>query len=83
MGSGVNMGCGTITVNYDGKAKYRTTAGNDAFIGLHPISSAAPVTVGDFGAYVQLALLSPRTPSKNLAVARRDKNIPDWPDKRQ
>ena len=83
MGSGVNMGCGTITVNYDGKAKYRTIIGNDAFIGCNS-NLVAPVTVGD-GAYVAAgSTITKDVPSKNLAVARaRQKNIPDWPDKRQ
>ena len=83
MGSGVNMGCGTITVNYDGKAKYRTIIGNDAFIGCNS-NLVAPVTVGD-GAYVAAgSTITKDVPSKNFAVARaRQKNIPDWPDKRQ
>lgn len=34
-GSGVNFGCGTITVNYDGKKKYPTTIGNNVFIGCN------------------------------------------------
>src|SRR5690625_6309940 len=33
IGSNVNMGCGTITVNYDGKDRYKTTIEDDAFIG--------------------------------------------------
>ena len=34
VGSGVNIGCGTITVNYDGKVKHRTTIGDGAFCRL-------------------------------------------------
>ncbi|MDE6241142.1 MAG: bifunctional UDP-N-acetylglucosamine diphosphorylase/glucosamine-1-phosphate N-acetyltransferase GlmU [Anaeroplasmataceae bacterium] len=34
-GSGVNFGCGTITVNYDGKKKYTTTIGDNVFIGCN------------------------------------------------
>ena len=42
MGSGVNMGCGTITVNYDGKNKFRTIIGDDCFIGCNS-NLVAPV----------------------------------------
>ena len=31
---GVNIGCGTITVNYDGKVKHRTTIGDGAFVAV-------------------------------------------------
>ena len=41
MGENVNMGCGTITVNYDGKAKHRTKIGNNAFVGS-TITKTAP-----------------------------------------
>ena len=50
VGSGVNIGCGTITVNYDGKIKHRTTIGDHAFVGCNS-NLVSPVTVGD-GAYV-------------------------------
>ena len=83
MGSGVNMGCGTITVNYDGKKKFRTTVGNDAFVGCNS-NLVAPVTVGN-GAYVAAGSTITRDiPDANLAVARsRQKNIDGWADKRK
>lgn len=83
MGAGVNMGCGTITVNYDGKKKYRTTIGDDAFVGCNA-NLVAPVTIGD-GAYIGAGSTITRdVPADNLAVGRaRQKNIPDWPDKRK
>lgn len=82
MGSGVNMGCGTITVNYDGKTKFRTTVGNDAFIGCNT-NLVAPVTVAD-GAYVAAgSTITKDVPADTLAVARaRQKNIEGWVDKR-
>ena len=46
VGANVNMGCGTITVNYDGKKKFRTTIGDNAFVGCNS-NLVAPVTVGD------------------------------------
>ncbi|MBS5916612.1 MAG: bifunctional UDP-N-acetylglucosamine diphosphorylase/glucosamine-1-phosphate N-acetyltransferase GlmU [Clostridiales bacterium] len=45
IGSGVNIGCGSITCNYDGKKKYRTTIEDHAFIGSNT-NLIAPVTVG-------------------------------------
>ena len=41
------LGCGTITVNYDGKVKHRTTIGDGAFVGCNS-NLVAPVTVGNY-----------------------------------
>ena len=49
VGDGCNFGCGTVTVNYDGNQKYRTTIGDHCFIGCNT-NLVAPVKVGD-GAY--------------------------------
>ena len=83
MGSGVNMGCGTITVNYDGKTKFRTTIGNDAFVGCNS-NLVAPVTVED-GAYIAAgSTITTTVPTGALAVARaRQKNLMGWKDKRK
>lgn len=83
MGSGVNMGCGTITVNYDGKTKFRTKIGNDAFVGCNS-NLVAPVEVED-GAYIGAgSTITKKVPSNNLAIARaRQTNIEGWADKRK
>lgn len=83
MGSGVNMGCGTITVNYDGKNKYRTNIGDNVFVGCNS-NLVAPVSVSD-GAYVAAgSTITKEVPEDNLAVGRaRQKNIAGWPDKRK
>ncbi|NLK67274.1 MAG: bifunctional UDP-N-acetylglucosamine diphosphorylase/glucosamine-1-phosphate N-acetyltransferase GlmU [Campylobacteraceae bacterium] len=44
--SGTNVGCGTITCNYDGKAKYKTIIGKNVFIGSDS-QLVAPVTIAD------------------------------------
>jgi bifunctional UDP-N-acetylglucosamine pyrophosphorylase/glucosamine-1-phosphate N-acetyltransferase len=82
IGSGVNMGCGTITVNYDGKKKFRTVVGNDAFVGCNS-NLVAPVSVGD-GAYVGAgSTITKDVPPAALAIARqRQRNIEGWSDKR-
>lgn len=46
IGAGTNIGAGTITANYDGKAKHRTVIGKNAFVGSGSIL-VAPVRVGD------------------------------------
>jgi bifunctional UDP-N-acetylglucosamine pyrophosphorylase/glucosamine-1-phosphate N-acetyltransferase len=50
VGAGTNIGAGTITCNYDGFAKHRTSIGADAFVGSNA-TLVAPVSVGD-GAFV-------------------------------
>ena len=46
VGERVNIGAGTITMNYDGVSKHRTTIGNDAFIGSDTLLRA-PITIGE------------------------------------
>ncbi|MBR0260406.1 MAG: bifunctional UDP-N-acetylglucosamine diphosphorylase/glucosamine-1-phosphate N-acetyltransferase GlmU [Selenomonadaceae bacterium] len=83
MGSGVNVGCGTTTCNYDGKQKFRTTIGDNAFIGCNT-NLVAPVNVGD-GAYIGAgSTITKDVPKDNLAIARaRQTNIEVWNDKRK
>ena len=81
MGSGVNIGSGTITVNYDGKKKHRTIIEDDAFIGCNT-NLVAPVTVGS-GAYVAAgSTITKNVPPGSLGVGRaRQSNIEGWADK--
>ena len=83
MGAHVNMGCGTITVNYDGKNKFRTTIADNSFIGCNS-NLVAPVAVGE-GAYVAAGSTITRdVPAGTLSVARaRQKEIDGWHDKRK
>ncbi|SIT93373.1 bifunctional UDP-N-acetylglucosamine diphosphorylase/glucosamine-1-phosphate N-acetyltransferase GlmU [Edaphobacillus lindanitolerans] len=69
IGERVNMGCGTITVNYDGVNKYRTTVEDDAFVGCNS-NLVAPVTVGK-GAYVAAgSTVTKNVPEEALAIGR-------------
>lgn len=83
IGSGVNIGCGCIMVNYDGKTKHRTTIGNNAFIGCNS-NLVAPVTIGD-GAYVGAgSTITKEVPEDALAIARaKQKNIEGWAAKKR
>jgi len=82
VGKRVNFGCGTVTVNYDGKNKHRCKIGDDAFIGCNT-NLVAPVTVGN-GAYTAAgSTITDEVPEKNLAIARaRQVNKDGWKDKR-
>ncbi|MUV38021.1 UDP-N-acetylglucosamine diphosphorylase [Lentibacillus sp. JNUCC-1] len=69
VGSQVNIGCGTITVNYDGKNKFLTTIEDDAFIGCNS-NLIAPVTIGK-GSYVAAgSTINKHVPEDSLAIAR-------------
>ena len=78
IGERVNMGCGTITVNYDGKKKHRTVVENDAFVGCNS-NLVAPVTVGA-GSYIGAgSTVTKDVPPDDLGVARaRQTNIKGW-----
>lgn len=83
MGEDVNMGCGSITVNYDGKKKYRTKIGNHAFIGCNS-NLVAPVTVADNAFVAAGSTVTKDVPADALAIAReRQTNIEGWVDKRK
>jgi bifunctional UDP-N-acetylglucosamine pyrophosphorylase/glucosamine-1-phosphate N-acetyltransferase len=81
IGARANLGAGTITCNYDGFDKYRTTIGEDAFIGSDT-ALVAPVTVGK-GAYTGTgSVITKDVPDGALGVARtRQANIEGWADK--
>ncbi|NRD77468.1 bifunctional UDP-N-acetylglucosamine diphosphorylase/glucosamine-1-phosphate N-acetyltransferase GlmU [Bacillus sp. BRMEA1] len=69
IGSNVNLGCGSITVNYDGKNKFLTKIEDDVFIGCNS-NLVAPVTVGK-GAYVAAgSTITKDVPEAALSIAR-------------
>ncbi|MFX3619047.1 MAG: bifunctional UDP-N-acetylglucosamine diphosphorylase/glucosamine-1-phosphate N-acetyltransferase GlmU [Sporolactobacillus sp.] len=69
LGRDVNMGCGTITVNYDGKNKLKTHIGDGAFVGCNA-NLVAPVTIGK-GAYVAAgSTITQSVEADALAIAR-------------
>ena len=83
MGADVNMGCGTITVNYDGKNKFRTVIGDRAFVGCNS-NLVAPITVGENSYVAAGSTITRDVPEGALSVARaRQKEIEGWHDKRK
>ena len=83
VGENVNFGCGTVTVNYDGKTKARTTIADGAFIGCNT-NLIAPVTVGENAYIAAGSTITEDIPAANLAIARaRQVNKDWWKDKRK
>ncbi|MCL2060316.1 MAG: bifunctional UDP-N-acetylglucosamine diphosphorylase/glucosamine-1-phosphate N-acetyltransferase GlmU [Oscillospiraceae bacterium] len=78
VGSNVNIGCGVITCNYDGKLKYRTTIGKNSFIGSNT-NLIAPVTVADNAYVASGSTITDDVPEDALAIARsRQVNKEHW-----
>ena len=69
VGADANIGAGTITCNYDGSDKHRTTIGKNAFIGSNS-ALVAPVEIGE-GAYIGSgSVITENVPADALALAR-------------
>ncbi|PEJ59831.1 UDP-N-acetylglucosamine diphosphorylase/glucosamine-1-phosphate N-acetyltransferase [Bacillus sp. AFS002410] len=69
VGQDVNLGCGSITVNYDGKNKFKTTIEDNVFVGCNS-NLIAPVTVKK-GSYIAAgSTITDEVPEDSLAIAR-------------
>ncbi|HWX64236.1 bifunctional UDP-N-acetylglucosamine diphosphorylase/glucosamine-1-phosphate N-acetyltransferase GlmU [Bradyrhizobium sp.] len=74
IGANTNVGAGTITCNYDGFAKHKTTIGKGVFVGTNS-SLVAPIKIGD-GAYVGSGSVITRdVPADAMAVERSPQTI--------
>ncbi|WP_214484084.1 bifunctional UDP-N-acetylglucosamine diphosphorylase/glucosamine-1-phosphate N-acetyltransferase GlmU [Bacillus sp. SM2101] len=69
VGKGVNIGCGSITVNYDGQNKYLTKIEDGAFIGCNS-NLVAPVTVGERAYVAAGSTITKDVPGSALSIAR-------------
>jgi bifunctional UDP-N-acetylglucosamine pyrophosphorylase/glucosamine-1-phosphate N-acetyltransferase len=69
VGAGANIGAGTITCNYDGWFKYRTTIGEGAFIGSNS-ALVAPVTIGKGALVAAGSVITRDVPEDAVALAR-------------
>ncbi|MGY0558611.1 MULTISPECIES: bifunctional UDP-N-acetylglucosamine diphosphorylase/glucosamine-1-phosphate N-acetyltransferase GlmU [unclassified Lysobacter] len=74
IGSGVNVGAGTITCNYDGVNKSRTVIEDGAFIGSNT-SLVAPVTVGKQATIAAGSVITRTAPAGKLSVARSRQSV--------
>ena len=69
VGAGTNIGAGTITCNYDGYDKHRTTIGERVFVGSDS-TLVAPVSIGD-GAFIAAgSTITENVGADELAIAR-------------
>jgi bifunctional UDP-N-acetylglucosamine pyrophosphorylase/glucosamine-1-phosphate N-acetyltransferase len=78
VGDKVNIGAGTITCNYDGVNKSRTTIGDGAFIGSNS-SLVAPVTIGSDATIGAGSVITKHAPEGKLTIARgRQETLSGW-----
>jgi bifunctional UDP-N-acetylglucosamine pyrophosphorylase/glucosamine-1-phosphate N-acetyltransferase len=82
VGERVNLGCGVVFVNYDGKNKFKTVVEDDCFVGCN-VNLVSPVTV-EKGAYVAAgSTITKDVPAGALGVARqRQTNIDGWVERK-
>lgn len=69
LGKQINVGCGTIFVNYDGKHKHKSIIGDQSFIGSG-VSIISPVKVGQRAVLAADSSISEDVPDEALAIAR-------------
>ena len=82
VGSGVNIGCGVVFVNYDGTNKHRSNVGDGAFIGCNT-NLVSPVNVGEKAYIAAGSTITKDVPAGALSVAReKQRNIEGWVEKR-
>ncbi len=77
VGSGVNIGAGTITCNYDGVTKHQTIIGDNAFIGSGT-QLIAPVTVGAGATIGAGSTISHYVPGEQLTLTRTQQKSMKW-----
>ncbi len=69
IGSKTNIGCGSITCNYDGFKKSKTIIGNNTFVGSN-VNFIAPVNIGDNVLIAAGSTITDDVPSDSLSIAR-------------
>ena len=83
VGKGVNFGCGTVVVNYDGKNKFKTIVKDHAFIGCNT-NLISPVTVHEGAFTAAGSTITDDVPEGSLGISRsRQVNKEGWVKKRK
>ena len=78
LGEGVNIGAGTITCNYDGANKFKTTIGDNSFVGSNS-TLVAPVNISDKSFVGAGSTITKDTEENSLAISRaKQRNIEGW-----
>ena len=81
IGRAVNIGCGAVTVNYNGDRKWRTKVGDRSFIGCN-VNLVAPVSVGEDAYIAAGSTITDDVPADALAIAReRQQTKPHYASK--
>jgi len=81
LGKEINVGCGVVFVNYDGKDKHQTVVGDHAFIGS-ATNLIAPVTIGKNAVTAAGSTITDNVADNDLAIARqRQQNKTDYAKK--
>ena len=82
IGKETNIGAGTITCNYDGKDKHKTSIGDDSFIGSNS-ALVAPVTIGSNVTVAAGSVITKDVPDKALGLGRaKQNNKENWSKKK-
>ena len=82
VGKDSNIGAGTITCNYDGKDKHKTTIGDESFIGSNT-ALVAPVTVGSNATVAAGSVITKDVPDNALGLGRsKQSNKDNWSKKK-
>jgi len=78
LGKNINIGCGVVAVNYDGKNKHKTVIRDNSFVGCN-VNLVAPVEVGE-GAYIAAgSTITDYVEPESLAIARSRQTVkPGW-----
>lgn len=83
VGEKVNLGCGVVFVNYDGKNKNRSIVGDGAFVGCN-VNLVSPVNVGSNAYIAAGSTITEDVPDGAMAIARERQSIKeDWVSKRK
>lgn len=82
-GQRINVGCGTVVVNYDGKNKTKTTVGDDSFIGCN-VNLVSPVNIGHDTFIAAGSTITDDVQPGDFAIARARQEVkPGWVEKRR
>lgn len=82
VGKNVNIGCGVVFVNYDGKNKHKSIVEDNSFVGSN-VNLVAPVVVRKGGYVATGSTITKEVPEGALSVAReRQKNIAGWVERK-
>lgn len=81
LGKNINVGCGVVFVNYDGKHKFKTTVGDNTFIGSGS-NLVAPLTIAEETMIAAGSTITQDVPKHSMAIARaRQENKADYAKK--